>query len=239
MTRPTVAPIKVERHQGHMPEQELHHPAFGCVVVTQWHGGPSRMFGSDLVHNTGITVHIHESTMVRSLSSDRHTVGPVVCELNFTAQHWARLLSSIGNGHGVPCTFDRRRNGDLMACPHIEVPEATKREVHGKELERAVRERLQAMQAQIDRLGAMIDSGNIKKTELREMHRELARHAQQLPGSVQFVHDMFAESTEHLAEAAMAEVEAHVNGIATRLGFEHIRQMAPLLTDDSKKGGAA
>ena len=49
------------------------HPAFGCVVVTQWHSSKAqRLFGSDLGHHVGVTLKFHAAEQMRGLSQDRH-----------------------------------------------------------------------------------------------------------------------------------------------------------------------
>lgn len=221
-----------ERRDGGRHEAyTLHHPAFGVVEVTQWHGGGAcRMFGSDLGHNTGIRLAFHEAHLVRSdLSSERAHAGPLLLEVELSLSGWSRLVSSIGNGSGIPVTIGYKRDGALLPCPQIAAPEASKKELHGEEMATALRERLEAITGHIGRLGSMIDQGKITKTELREIQRELARHAQQLPGSVQFVFDQFAEATEKVADDAKIEFEVHVDGLARKLGYESIRDMAPVL----------
>jgi hypothetical protein len=228
--RSRVAP---ERRAGGRHETYTeHHPAFGQVTVTQWHGGGDgyRLFGSDLRHNSGIRMRFHAAHLVRSnLSSERSSTDEMLLEVELSLSQWSRLVSSIGNGSGIPVTIGHHRGGPLVPCPQIAAPEASKKELHGEEMAAALRERLEAISGHIGRLGTMIDDGKITKTELRTIQRELARHAEQLPGSVQFVYDSFAEATEKVADDAKIEVEAHIDGVARRLGYESIRELAPAL----------
>lgn len=227
--RSAVAPEK--REGGRHDAYTLHHPAFGQVTIVQWHGGGAgRMFGSDLGHNTGIRMSFHAAHLVRSdLSSERTHSGELLLEVELSLSQWSRLVASIGNGSGIPVTIAYRRGGPLEPCPQIAAPEASKKELHGEEMATALRKRLEAMGTHVDRLGAMVESGKVTKTELREIQRELARHVQQIPGSVQFVYDQFAEATEKIVDDAKIEVEAHVDGVARKLGYDSIRDMAPVL----------
>jgi hypothetical protein len=227
--RSAVAPEK--REGGRHDAYTLHHPAFGQVTVVQWHGGGAgRMFGSDLGHHSGIRMSFYAAHLVRSdLSSDRTHAGALLLEVELSLSQWSRLVSSIGNGSGIPVTLAYRRDGPLVPCPQIAAPEASKKELHGEEMATKLRQRLDAITGHIGRLGTMIDEGKITKTELREIQRELARHAQQLPGSVQFVFDQFAEATEKIVDDARIEIETHVDGVARKLGYDSIRDMAPVL----------
>lgn len=231
--RSSVAP---QRHQGGQHESARYtHPAFGLVTVTQWHGGGdaenTRMFGSDIGHNSGITLSFESAELIRdTLSQDRVHGHGTLLEVTMSLSQWSRFVSSIGNGGGIPVTIRRKRGGDLIPCPQIAAPEASKREVHGEEMHAALKKRLDAMRSQVDKLGAMIADGKITKTTLKEAHSELSRHVDQLPGSVQFVYDQFARATEQVVNDAKTEFEVHVDGVASRLGYQQIRDMAPLLS---------
>lgn len=216
----------------HVGDTVATHPAFGLVTVHQWHGGgQSRLFGSDLGHHVGITLKFSAAEQHRGLSNDWNFARETLLEVEMSEAQWARFVASSGNGGGVPVTIRERRDGPMMDVPGIAAPEASKRELHGEEMARGLRERLAALKAITDRLGEMLNApAAMSKKELRGLHSELARHVQQAPGSVQFVYDQFARATEQVAEDAKVEVEAHVMGVATRLGLENLRELAPKLT---------
>jgi hypothetical protein len=214
------------------------HPAFGCVTVSKWHSNvPIRLFGSDLGHKVGISLTFHTAYNLRGLSDDRHMADKIILRVNLSEAQWARLVASQGIGNGVPVTMEMRRFGQLVRVPDIAAPQASKREIHGEEMAEALREQLDALRALADKLGKMLDGGAVSKTALREVHREIARHVEQAPGSVKFIYDQFASATEQVAEDAKVEVEAHVTSLATRLGMEQLLEAAPLLTDGA--GGKA
>lgn len=237
MTRPTEAPKLAESNRW---GDKYTHRAFGSVTVHQWHAHPGvRLFGSDLVHSSGISICFRAADLHRDLSHDRPSSGEVLLEIEMSEAQWARFVSSQGNGDGNPVTIAARRNGNLEQPPMIAAPEATKREVHGEEMAAALRDRLVAMEEHIAALGSMIDSGKVSRTGLRELHKELARHCGQLPGSVQFVYDQFSRATEQVAEDAKVEVEAFVSRTAQRLGFERLADMAPLLSNRAARVDAS
>jgi hypothetical protein len=223
---------EVTQESGSMGGENHRHPAFGCITVHQWTGGGkgSRLFGSDLRHNAGITITLYEAENRRSLSRDWISQGKMVADFDISLAQWARLVSSIGDGGGVPVTLRHTREGALNEHPGIAQPVATKKEVHGEEMAKALQERLNAALASIEKLGSMIESGQTGKKALKEIHADLAREIGYIPGTTKFVYDQFAEATEKVAEDAKIEVEAHVAGMAMRLGMEHLRDMAPRIS---------
>ena len=225
------------RHEGDGHEDyKLTHPAFGCCQVTQWHGTGHRLFSSDLEHHTGITLKFHRATMYRGLSFDRHYAEEVLFECILSQAQWASLVSSQGLGMGVPVTITEARSGPLDDIPSIAAPEASRKELHGEEMAAALKERLDAISKCVADLGTHLAIGGTKR-DLREMHKELARHVEQLPGSVQFVYDQFTEATEKVVADAKIEFEASVATTAQRLGLDHLRGLAPTMLGSTKPDG--
>lgn len=235
--RSSVAP---QQHPGGQHEKARYtHPAFGLVTVGQIHGGgvdsAMRLFGSDIGHNSSIRLTFTNAELIRDdLSQDRVYGHGTLLEAEMSLSQWSRFVSSIGNGSGIPVTIRQKREGELIPCPQIAAPVASKREVHGQEMAAALKKRLEAMRQHVDKLGSMIADGKITKTDLKHAHSELARHVEQLPGSVQFVYDQFSRATEQVVNDAKTEFEVHVDGVASRLGYQSIRDMAPLLTNGGK-----
>lgn len=229
--RRSVAPERIEKPDSVTHDTEFRHPAFGQVTVHHWNSsGRHRMYGSDLGHSSGLTITVTGSVMYRGLSYDRHHSQDIILEFDLTEAQWARFVASTGNGGGVPVTLRHKRTGPLEELPSIAAPEASKREVHGKEMASALKETLATAQAVADEIGQMLSSpGSVSKTRLKELHHDLELAVSHLPGSVRFIYDQFAKATEKVAEDAKLEIEAHVAGVATQLGLEHLRNMAPTL----------
>jgi hypothetical protein len=216
-------------------DTEYEHPAFGQVVVTRWtSGGPGqRLFGSDLAHSTGITIKPSRASLRRGLSTDWiHATDPVA-EFSMSESQWARMVSSIGVGSGVPVTLMAYREGSFYQPPMIAAPELSRKELHGEEMRQRMTEALQEAMEQVNRLGSMIDEGKIGKKDLRELHATLARAVSHMPGNVAFVFDTFTEAIEQVVDEAKTEVEAHVGALAMRLGMDELRKSAPRLEHQS------
>lgn len=231
MSQEFVAPERIEKPDSITHDTEFRHPAFGQVTVHHWNSSHHhRMYGSDLGHSSGLTITVTGSTLYRGLSNDRHHSQDILLEFDLTEAQWARFVASTGNGNGVPVTLRHARRGPLEDIPRIAAPEASKREVHGKEMASALKKTLERAQRISNEIGTMLASpGSISKTRLKELHHDLDLAVSHLPGTTQFIYDQFAEATEKTAEDAKLEIEAHVNSLATQLGFEHLRNVAPTI----------
>ena len=228
MRRDEMAPVAKEvKSPTH--DIEYSHPAFGCVTVTNWTSGNAvRLFGSDLGHSGGITLAFYEATSLRGLSTDRHHPGPILLEIDMSESQWARFVASSGKGCGTPVTITAKRTGPIEQPPRIAAPELSKREVHGEEMRAQLHKKLETARKCTEAIAAMLDgSGSISKTALRAVYKDLDLAVSHLPGSTQFIYDTFAEATENLANDAKLEIEAFVDNLATQLGIEQLRLMAP------------
>lgn len=207
-------------------DKNYEHPAFGLVTVTRWTSSRAfRLFGSDLGHNVGLTIKVALAGMKRGNSYDRHYERERLLEITLSEAQWSRLVSSIGNGNGLPVTLSNYRTGELLDAPNIAAPELSRKELHGEEMKRSLKEALKEAEAEVAALGAMIDQGKFSKVALREMHGRLQRAIGYAPGNVQFAYDMFAERLEATVEDAKTEFEAHVGAAADRLGMDQLRQL--------------
>lgn len=241
MSRNEVEPTKRDSDHPQIDDHILEHPAFGNVVVTHWHGSGrgQRLFGSDLGHNSGMTLCFSECDMHRGLSNDHHYSRNIILKVDISESQWARIVSSTGNGGGTPVTIRERCVGPLKSMPAIAAPEASKREVHGEEMATSLRKAMKTAQDAAAKLGELLEKpGSISKTELKAIYAQLSRPIDYLPGTVQFIYDQFAEATEKVAEDSKLEIEAHIMGMATLLGLEQLREIAPRFEDDSKKPAA-
>lgn len=209
------------------------HPAYGSLVLTRRHGGKQVMFGSELRHNETMCITLHQAVHYRGLSNDRISANNIIAEVELTLSQWAQFVASQGMGAGTACTLQYHRDGPLVNVPAIAPPENHLRKFE-REMKEAVDERLSAISAHLADLAQMVEEGRGKK-DLREAIKEARRHAEQLPGSVAFVNDQFAESIETITEQAKTEVEGFVLGVALRTGILALKTAAPAITFGSEK----
>jgi hypothetical protein len=227
VSRETIRPEITAGKIGQCDDHDIYrHPAFGVITLMEPTGHAEGLFGSDVQHSRCMKITIHRAELHRNLSNDwihdRETL--VVVELSHA--QFAEFITSKGKGDGTPCTlrYTAPEGSRLEQMPGIAMPE-TKTEMFRREIEESAKERLTEIRKQIDRLGAMIEEGRLAKRDLRDMHAELLRHAQQLPGSVGFVIEQAQEALEHATTAAKIEVEAYIGQAVQRIGMDAARNI--------------
>lgn len=231
--KPTVTqlnpPFDGERHS---------HPAFGMISVAKGvpsHGG-AVLFGSDLKHRSVITVTLSTAVLDRRLSRDWHQSDNDLVRFHMSEAQWATFVSSTG-GAGVPITYGLRPvdGAQLQHVPRIEKVESV-----ADTFDREVREKCEAYMATatelVDRLKECASSGKVNKGTLNELARLASTLSVGLPNTMEFVQKQMREVMERNVNAGKIELEAHVNDLAMRRGFEALREEAPKLSglDNSK-----
>jgi len=220
----------------HGENQEVHkHEAYGLVTLVVSHGGHDTLFGSDLKHDHRVTIRVNRAEKQRSLSRDWNFAREQLIEFEMSHAQFAQFIMSSGDGGGTPVTLrytaePGSKGYHVSGIGHIE----TKHETFRREIVTASRKRLEAIQERIKALGELIDSGKTGKKELREIHSELARHADQLPGTMEFVVKSAEQALEKATHDAKIEVEAYIDTTARRLGLDSIAQLAQI---EDKTGG--
>jgi len=207
--------LREKEHAGEN-ERTFEHPAFGMIGVRVTTGGDPHLFGSDIKHNQRISITIKTARHKRNLSNDWYHAQKELIQVELSHSQFAEFITTPNVGDGIPCTITRHE-GRLV--PSIEQVE-TKQEMFRREIEDSARRRLGAIGAEIAKLGALIESGKLPKGELRELYKTLARHAEQLPGSIGFVVEQGEEALEKATTAAKIDIEATIHAHVNRLGLE-------------------
>lgn len=218
-------PLTIGGQGFHHDEDVTTHPAFGKVELTRRHGS-TRLFGSELVHHETMHVTVYRAKNVRNLNSDRVSEdGGILCEFDFSLAQWAQFVASQGMGSGTPCTLNSYRTEGFVQAPGIAATEEIHVDKFRREMKQAIDERTAGITGALDELAAALEKGG--KVAMREALKEARRHAEQLPGSVDFVNRQFAESVEHIVSDAKTEVEGFVVGMAMRTGIKALADAAP------------
>lgn len=214
-------PVPPERLPDDSRGEIYAHEAFGLIQMTTPHGGNGVLFGSDLRHTECVRITVTRAQQRRDLSNDWMTADDTVVVLELSNAQFAQFITSNGNGDGTPCTL---RYAPAPGTPTPEMAEIERiesaQDTFRREIRAAATKRLEAIQAEIDRLGVMVETGKLPKTELREVHKELTRHAQQLGGSIGFVVEQAEEALAKATSHAKIEVEAYIDNVARRVGLE-------------------
>lgn len=228
--KPVVTPLEAP-HDG-----ERHsHPAFGMisVVKTSANQGGVHLFGSDLNHRSVLTVTLRTAVHERHLSRDWYHTDDEVVQFQMSEAQWATFVSSVG-GAGVPITYELR---PIDEAPLQLIPRIEKVETVSETFEREVREKCEGYVATaaelFERLAQCAEDGKMNKAVLKEVLGMAKTLSVGLPNSMGFIQKQMREVMERNVSAAKIEVDAFVNDLALRKGFEALRDQSPQLIEQT------
>ncbi|MDR9846983.1 hypothetical protein [Herbaspirillum huttiense] len=213
-------------------ERIYEHPAYGCVAMSVVYGGKDVMFGSDLLHGQRVRLRVRTAEMRRTLSNDWHFGRRTLLEFDMSHSQFAEMITSGGKGDGVPCTLVAINGESIPGIAHVE----TKQELMRREVRDAANNRIAGISADLERLAALIDSGKVGKTALKEIHRDLSVKVGGLPNTMEFVVAQAEETIDKATNQAKIEIEAVIQHHVANLGVEaakalHITQKASQIQD--------
>lgn len=220
MREPVEPTVSEERTGRCDPHERYNHPAYGTLTLSTITGGDKTLFGSDLGHNQRICIRVNTATLKRDLNHDWIHSDKQLVELEMSHAQFAQFITSNGNGSGTPCTLKFiRGEGMIPAIKNIE----SKHETFRREIKDSAAARLQHIAQELASLRTLAEStGSVSKKELRQIYANLARHADQLPGTMEFVVKSAEEALEKATADAKVEVESYVQMTAQRLGLKTI-----------------
>lgn len=205
------------------------HPAFATIQVTETSGGSGVLFGSDVDHQYKIRMSIQRAYIKRDLSNDWiHATNAPMIELEMSHAQFAALTGSVGKGGGVPCTLRYAPASQVVSdVPYIERLE-TKLDTFSREVEESAKRQVEALRAQIARMGAALESGKLGIKEAREIHRSLDNASANLPKNLGYTVTQAQEMLEKAGNDAKVQIEAFADSTARRLGLSHISELGQI-----------
>lgn len=195
------------------------HPAFGVISLTTTVGGSPTLFGSDIGHNQRVTIRVNKATLDRNGSRDFIHGHQQLLELELSHAQFARFIMSSGQGDGVPCTLTwTAQDGSLPAIKKVETAYASAQ----RDIESTASAGLSKMATEVERLGALIESGKLGKKELRDVHRHLSIWLENLPKDMAYSVSRAQCALERATADAKIEVETYISMSAQRLGLNNL-----------------
>lgn len=216
-----------------MPDGEKKtHPTYGMIGASRVTCGTTGLyaFGSRIKHNAFIDITIRRASQERSLNRDWFFGDKELITVRLTEAQWATFVSSMNVGFGVPCTLCH-----VMHEPQGEVPKPVDSIAQAKHEARkeaaSVMERLKSL------CGRLKDAVvNPKKTELKEIVRDLEVAVGNFPSNHEFLYKSFEEHVENVVTDAKASVEAHFMAVVTRAQLAE-GYHPPALIESAEKDG--
>lgn len=214
MSEPTKTP-----DEGPLGGAVFEHPAYGAITLNRV-TGRKELFMVDYPQGHFIRLELHTASHRRSLSNDWVHPEEMIATVDLSEVQWARLLCSLGQGAGVPCTLDmyQKPGTGKFLRPGLTHSSLPKGELFADEVREAANDAAKRLDKAIARAADMIKSERPGMTELRKLAEDLRMARQELQSNIPFVMKCAEEQIESAIESAKAEVEAYNAHATQRLG---------------------
>ena len=198
------------------------HESYGMIQINKFTGNSSQFFGSDLIHNGGVSLTITEGDKERSLNSEWYHSGRELIRIELSSNQFVDAITSGMNTNGVPCTI-KRFNGKVEQIEHV----VDKKEVFSsdmKETQDEYKERIEGILSMLE--------GNIGKRKANEIKHELEVLRSHIGSNTNFVLTCFNEAMEKSVTEAKHSIANYIDGKVHSLGIEAMREDLQMKIDN-------
>jgi hypothetical protein len=185
------------------------HPAFGKAILNKHRHTPGAvLFDSEIRHPQTVVLTIEGATRERDLNRDWiHADSRPIVEIEMSMAQWADLISSFGNGGGVPVTIRRTQNEVFVP----ELPYAPRLAQSQAEVEGAADRMFEEVKAKLAAVEEKPTKANI---------RALRIALDNATPNVGFAAESLTEHVEKVVTKARADIEAMVTLASEHAGLE-------------------
>jgi len=196
------------------------HPAYGTVQVNRV-SGYTALFGSPFKHMHYINLNIGRATLNRSHGYDRIYGGfhGDLITIAFSEAQWARILSSIGQGEGVPCTIQRLAGKAMEDCPD----QAEINRFH-EDIERATQQSAAFLDEALTLAQALLDDKAPTKAKRIELASKLKAAQQKLVDAAPFIAKQLHERMDTVVQEGKTEIEAFAQRTLVDAGLKKLAE---------------
>lgn len=206
------------------------HPSFGTIYVGRV-SGHTHLFQSDFTHHHYISLKISTAVEYPSYGVDNrvHDKEEIV-EINMSESQWARLISSMNMGGGVPCTLDVVRTPPSIKeyegkrIPRLEPKDV--RQTHKDKVKADIQARMAELEAVVQQLRDWRAAS--KRPTLAELDELISCiQSLHLANNFAFMQQLLEEKMEVTIDEARTEIEAQMNSVIQQLGMEALKERLP------------
>jgi hypothetical protein len=186
--------------------------------------GQKNLFGVDWPQGHFIRLEVHEGSVERDLSTDWYHEGRIVLSLDMSEVQFARLITSLNVGGGVPATFAYRPDPEAKLLA-VEAPVAAKSKTDtfkGEVARTAVKASAALKEAIVAADNAMAGK-TVTKGQLLGVLELMRTAAREMEANLPFVVDMAKEAISDAADRGKAEVEAFAGHVSLVVGGAALR----------------
>ena len=202
-------------------EDEVHE-SYGVVTVSRY-SGHTNLFDVSTPQQHFIGLRVHEAIRYRNLSKDRVHGRKEIIEIWLSETQFARMLSSIGVGEGVPCTIHRVQGKEMKEPPPNDMGAKLKLDMKRKT------ERISNLMREMDEiLTALTQEKRVSKKQLKEVQDRMYHARMNLDKNMPYILDQAVEQLEGAIAEARANIDAYQKHQAMKLGLSVVTAAAAL-----------
>lgn len=195
-----------------MPET---HPSYGAFSVHRVNGD-TPLFGSPFRHHNYITVSIGRAERHRHLGKDYHFAGlrGELIEISMSESQWARAISSVGLGGGIPCTLEYVGMKRQERCPE---QQEVKR--FNDEIRKTTAEASSFLEEAEAAMEALLNDKAPTKEKRKQVLELLSTARRRMQDSAPFVVEQLGERMDTIIQDGKTEIEAFANATIVEAGL--------------------
>lgn len=196
--------------------EKFEHPSFGTIRINRVNSSGTRLFDSALKHEHYMEIEISTAVLNRNLHHNWVFPRDSIVTIALSEAQWARFVSSIGIGGGVPCTI-KYRGYEAVEPPPVDL---NTRDTFVKEVKEQMSEVCTSLGDALKKAEEIKKKKTVNKGDVAELVKVIERLQTELLSNIPWAQQVFEETTEKTVEAAKAEAEAHMHMAIQRLGME-------------------
>lgn len=213
--RPVPPTVEDAKGPGSSDEVRESHPAYGVINFSRMTTTPGAvLFDSDIRHGEYIRLTVQRATRQRGLGHDWiHADGRDLIEVDMSMAQFAGVISSFGQGGGVPVTI-RSTESNVNVDGLEFAPRMTESLDEVRSAAATAFGRIKEAQAALDALPK-----DAKAAERKAAQGRLRTAIEHAEGNVEFATSNLTKHTENVVQKAKADIEAMVNRHAQQIGL--------------------
>lgn len=196
------------------------HSGYGVMTITrQQVNPPTALFGSSIKHGNVINVTISHADLKRGINHDWYHANGRICEIELSLSQFADMITSIGNGDGVPCTIHfTERDGYI---PRIDYE--SKIEQHRGEFKDQLSDVKSSIKNVYDIAEELFSSKKtLNKADKQKILDALAKANRDIGCNAEYALDCFNEQMEKSVTEARGEIEAFMQNQIQNIAMKAI-----------------
>lgn len=203
------------------------HESYGMISLNRSYGSEQYLFGSSIPHDNVITLTIREGEVDRTLNKDWFSGKRRLIQVNMSESQFAELITSFGQGDGVPCTLKEVMGERKQDCPFT-----NKRQQFDHEM----REHIQEIHKTTEKLLKEVDNLFTTKKTFNKADKQLVTDLlnkinREIKNNTPYILSLFNEQMDKTVKEAKGEVEGFTQNKMQSLALQALKENNKWLKD--------